>query len=110
MARGLAPGALFQRMLLLARMSRSIGENCRIGAHVAVSHSLIGNRVTLYPGVRIGQDGFGFAVGPAGFETVPQLGLVIIEDDVEVGANSTIDRSKQTPRAAVRQQEKHDVR
>ncbi|GBD56399.1 UDP-3-O-(3-hydroxymyristoyl)glucosamine N-acyltransferase [Gluconobacter wancherniae] len=69
-----------------------IGENCRIGAHVAVSHSLIGNRVTLYPGVRIGQDGFGFAVGPAGFETVPQLGLVIIEDDVEVGANSTIDR------------------
>ena len=74
--------------------SVKIGERCRIGAHSAISHALIGDRVTLYPGVRIGQDGFGFAVGPEGFETVPQLGLVVLEDGVEVGANSTIDRSR----------------
>ncbi|QDH18056.1 UDP-3-O-(3-hydroxymyristoyl)glucosamine N-acyltransferase [Swingsia samuiensis] len=72
--------------------SVEIGERCRIGSHVSVTHAKIGNRVSLYSGARIGQDGFGFAVGPQGFETVPQLGLVIIEDDVEIGANSTIDR------------------
>jgi UDP-3-O-[3-hydroxymyristoyl] glucosamine N-acyltransferase len=70
----------------------SIGERCRIGAHVSLSHALVGDRVTLYAGARIGQDGFGFAVGPAGFETVPQLGRVVIHDDVEIGANATIDR------------------
>ncbi|WP_367159512.1 UDP-3-O-(3-hydroxymyristoyl)glucosamine N-acyltransferase [Kozakia baliensis] len=69
-----------------------IGAQSRIGAHVTLTHSLIGSRVTLYPGARIGQDGFGFAVGPQGFETVPQLGRVVIEDDVEIGANVTIDR------------------
>lgn len=69
-----------------------IGRNCRIGAHVGISHALIGDRVTLYAGARIGQEGFGFAVSDAGFVSVPQLGLVVIEDDVEVGANATIDR------------------
>ncbi|MDG6094372.1 UDP-3-O-(3-hydroxymyristoyl)glucosamine N-acyltransferase [Acetobacter sp. AN02] len=69
-----------------------IGRDCRIGSHVSVSHALIGDRVTLFPGARIGQDGFGFAVGPEGFETVPQLGRVILGDDVEIGANATIDR------------------
>ncbi|MEZ5786663.1 MAG: UDP-3-O-(3-hydroxymyristoyl)glucosamine N-acyltransferase [Xanthobacteraceae bacterium] len=69
-----------------------IGEDSRIGAHASVTHALIGARVYIYTGVRIGQEGFGFAVGDAGFLTVPQLGRVIIEDDVEVGANSTIDR------------------
>lgn len=69
-----------------------IGAHNRIGTHVSISHAILGDRVTLYPGVRIGQDGFGFAVGPAGFETVPQLGRVILEHDVEIGANSTIDR------------------
>ena len=48
--------------------------------------------MTLLPGARIGQDGFGFAVSEQGFVTVPQLGRVVIEDDVEVGANATIDR------------------
>ncbi|GBR07657.1 UDP-3-O-acylglucosamine N-acyltransferase [Gluconobacter frateurii] len=72
--------------------SVEIGERCRIGSHVSLTHARVGHRVTLYPGARIGQDGFGFAVGPEGFETVPQLGLVVIEDDVEIGANSTIDR------------------
>ena len=69
-----------------------IGEDCRIGAHVSISHALIGDRVTLYAGSRIGQEGFGFAVSASGFVSVPQLGLVVIEDDVEVGANSSIDR------------------
>jgi UDP-3-O-[3-hydroxymyristoyl] glucosamine N-acyltransferase len=70
----------------------SIGENCRIGTHVSISHAVLGNRVTLYAGARIGQDGFGFAVSDTGFVSVPQLGRVMIEDDVEVGANATIDR------------------
>lgn len=69
-----------------------IGASCRIGSQTCVSHAFLGDRVTLLAGVRIGQEGFGFAVGPQGFETVPQLGRVILEDGVEVGANSTIDR------------------
>lgn len=69
-----------------------LGPDCRVGAGASVSHALLGARVYLYPGCRVGQDGFGFAPGPAGFTTVPQLGRVLIGDDVEVGANSTIDR------------------
>jgi UDP-3-O-[3-hydroxymyristoyl] glucosamine N-acyltransferase len=69
-----------------------IGRDVRIGPHASVSHALIGDRVYIYPGARIGQEGFGFAVTPEGFETVPQLGRVIIEDDVEIGANTTVDR------------------
>lgn len=69
-----------------------IGRDSRIGAHASIECALIGQRVIIYPGARIGQDGFGFAVGPSGFEAVPQIGRVIIEDDVEIGANSTIDR------------------
>jgi UDP-3-O-[3-hydroxymyristoyl] glucosamine N-acyltransferase len=69
-----------------------IGPDCRIGAHASVSHTIMGARVYLYPGARIGQEGFGFAATKDGFLTVPQLGRVILEDDVEVGANSTIDR------------------
>jgi UDP-3-O-[3-hydroxymyristoyl] glucosamine N-acyltransferase len=69
-----------------------IGKNCRIHAQVTVSHSIIGDRVILYPGARIGQDGFGFAIGRAGFTPVPQLGRVILGDGVEIGANTCIDR------------------
>jgi UDP-3-O-[3-hydroxymyristoyl] glucosamine N-acyltransferase len=69
-----------------------IGRDCRIGANVTVSHAVIGDRVTLYPGVRIGQDGFGFAPSAKGHVKVPQLGRVLIGDDVEIGANTTIDR------------------
>lgn len=69
-----------------------MGRDCRIGAQVTVSHALLGDRVCLFPGVRVGQDGFGFAIGPDGFVSVPQIGRVVLEDDVEVGANSTIDR------------------
>ena len=69
-----------------------LGRDCRIGAHVTISHAMLGDRVCLYPGVRIGQDGFGFAISAEGFVSVPQIGRVIIEDDVEIGANTTVDR------------------
>ena len=69
-----------------------IGPDCRIGTHASLSHALLGARVYVSAGARIGQEGFGFASTKAGFLTVPQLGRVILEDDVEVGANTTIDR------------------
>jgi UDP-3-O-[3-hydroxymyristoyl] glucosamine N-acyltransferase len=69
-----------------------IGADCRIGPHATLTHALLGARVYVYPGARIGQEGFGFATTEAGFVTVPQLGRVVLEDDVEVGANSTVDR------------------
>jgi UDP-3-O-[3-hydroxymyristoyl] glucosamine N-acyltransferase len=68
-----------------------IGRDCSIGPNASVQAALIGNRVILHPGVRIGQDGFGFAMG-ARHEKVPQVGRVVIQDDVEIGANTTIDR------------------
>jgi UDP-3-O-[3-hydroxymyristoyl] glucosamine N-acyltransferase len=69
-----------------------VGPDCRIGAHASLSHALLGARVYVYPGARIGQEGFGFVSTQNGFLSVPQLGRVILEDDVEVGANTTIDR------------------
>jgi UDP-3-O-[3-hydroxymyristoyl] glucosamine N-acyltransferase len=69
-----------------------IGEDCRIGSNTTVSHALLGARVCLHPGVRIGQDGFGLAHTRAGLVTIPQLGRVLIGDDVEIGANATVDR------------------
>ena len=69
-----------------------IGPDCRIGSHVSLSYAILGARVYIYAGARIGQEGFGFASIQGGFLSVPQLGRVIIEDDVEVGANTTIDR------------------
>ncbi len=69
-----------------------LGSKCRIGTNASVSHAVLGEAVRLYPGARVGQDGFGFAIDPKGHVKVPQLGRVIIEDHVEIGANSTIDR------------------
>lgn len=69
-----------------------IGAESRIGAGVSLSHCILGQRVTLHPGVRVGQDGFGFAADPQGHIKVPQVGLVRIGDDCEIGANTTIDR------------------
>ncbi|MGF1562492.1 MAG: UDP-3-O-(3-hydroxymyristoyl)glucosamine N-acyltransferase [Geminicoccaceae bacterium] len=70
----------------------SLGDDTIIGPGASLSHCMVGSRVIIHAGVRIGQDGFGFAMGPKGHVKVPQLGRVIIEDDVEIGANSTIDR------------------
>jgi UDP-3-O-[3-hydroxymyristoyl] glucosamine N-acyltransferase len=69
-----------------------IGRDCAIGSGCTLQSTLIGNRVIIHPGVRIGQDGFGFAMSPKGHMKVPQIGRVIIQDDVEIGANTCIDR------------------
>ncbi len=69
-----------------------IGRDGAIGATTTIMAALIGDRVIIHPGVHIGQDGFGFALGSRGHLKVPQVGRVIIQDDVEIGAGVTIDR------------------
>jgi UDP-3-O-[3-hydroxymyristoyl] glucosamine N-acyltransferase len=69
-----------------------IGRNCSIGAQSSVLNSLIGDRVIIHPGCRLGQDGFGYVLGRTAHMKVPQIGRVIVQDDVEIGAGSTIDR------------------
>jgi len=69
-----------------------IGRDCVIGYNVSVGFALIGDRVSLLSGVRIGEAGFGAARSKAGPVDVPQLGRVILQDGVTVGANSCIDR------------------
>ena len=71
----------------------SLGEECRLVANVTLCHGVqIGKRVILHPGVVIGADGFGLAQDQGQWLKVPQVGRVVIGDDVEVGANTTIDR------------------
>ena len=69
-----------------------IGRDSVVGAQSTIACALVGDRVTIHPGVHIGQDGFGFALGPRGHLKVPQVGRVIIQNDVEIGAGTTIDR------------------
>jgi UDP-3-O-[3-hydroxymyristoyl] glucosamine N-acyltransferase len=69
-----------------------IGRDCAVASNATITHALIGNRVIIHPGCAIGQDGFGFAMGPQGHLKVPQVGRVIIQDDVEIGAGTTVDR------------------
>ncbi len=72
----------------------AVGEGCVLYANVSVYHDCkIGNRVTLHSGCVIGADGFGFAPTENGYEKIPQIGIVTIEDDVEIGANACVDRS-----------------
>jgi len=72
-----------------------IGENCIIHPQVTIhEHSQIGSRVTIHSGTIIGADGFGYELTAKGHEKIPQIGNVIIEDDVEIGACVTIDRAK----------------
>lgn len=97
------PGAIIGPEATIGRGSRiaagavigyrvMIGRGCYIGPNAVVVHALLGDRVTIHAGVRIGQDGFGFAMGPSGHLKVPQIGRVVIQDDVEIGANTAIDR------------------
>ena len=72
--------------------SVAIGRDCVIGPGATVAHALIGDRVIIHPGARIGQDGFGYLPSAAGHLKIPQSRRVIIQDDVEIGANTTIDR------------------
>ncbi len=77
-----------------ARVGRGvvIGEAGVIHANVTISHAIVGVGVEILPGACIGQEGFGFAPNPPGYITVPQLGRVLIGDNVSIGANTTIDR------------------
>jgi len=71
-----------------------IGRDFVAHAGVVVrEHVRIGDRVVLHPGVVLGADGFGFAPGPEGAVKIPQTGIVVLEDDVEIGANTTVDRA-----------------
>jgi UDP-3-O-[3-hydroxymyristoyl] glucosamine N-acyltransferase len=70
----------------------AIGRDCAIGANATVTHALIGDRVIIHTGTRIGQDGFGYLPSADGHEKIPQTRRVIIQDNVEIGANCTIDR------------------
>lgn len=69
-----------------------IGEGGSIGAGASVRCAILGARAVILAGARIGEPGFGFAPGPEGLVRIPQLGRVVIGEDVEVGANSAIDR------------------
>lgn len=69
-----------------------VDDDTVIGANVTLTFCMIGKRVIIHPGVQIGQDGFGFYAAPTGPKKVPQLGRVLVHDDVEIGANCTIDR------------------
>lgn len=71
-----------------------VGEKCIINANVTIYEGCrIGNGCILHSGCVIGADGFGFAPSPDGYEKIPQIGIVVIEDNVEIGANTCIDRS-----------------
>ena len=74
--------------------SAKIGSNCILYANATVYHDCrVGNNCILHAGCVIGADGFGFAPTPQGYEKIPQIGIVILEDNVEVGANTCIDRA-----------------
>jgi UDP-3-O-[3-hydroxymyristoyl] glucosamine N-acyltransferase len=70
----------------------TIGRDSAVGSNATITHSHLGNRVIIHPGCNIGQDGYGFAMGPQGHAKVPQVGRVIIQDDVEIGSGTCIDR------------------
>lgn len=71
----------------------AIGRRCEIAAQVVLGFAYLGDEVIIQPGAVIGASGFGFSAGPRGHAKVPQLGRVILQDRVEVGANSTVDRA-----------------
>lgn len=70
----------------------ALGASCHVESHVTISHAVIGDRVRIKPGARVGQRGFGWALSPEGHIPKPQTGCVRIGSDVEIGANTTIDR------------------
>jgi UDP-3-O-[3-hydroxymyristoyl] glucosamine N-acyltransferase len=69
-----------------------IGRDCNVGANSSLQFVLVGNNVLIHPGCHIGQDGYGFVSGATGHIKVPQTGRVLIQNDVEIGAGTTIDR------------------
>jgi UDP-3-O-[3-hydroxymyristoyl] glucosamine N-acyltransferase len=81
----IGPGAVIGRGV-------AIGRNCEIGSSVSISHAYLGDQLLIQPGARIGQPGFGFASSARGHVRIPQLGRVIVQDKVEIGAGAMIDR------------------
>ena len=74
--------------------SAKVGSNCTIYSNVSIYHDcVVGNNVIIHSGAVIGADGFGFAPAGDGYDKIPQIGIVTIEDNVEIGANTCIDRS-----------------
>jgi UDP-3-O-[3-hydroxymyristoyl] glucosamine N-acyltransferase len=72
-----------------------LGDDCRIYPHVTIrERSVIGSRVILHPGAVIGSDGFGYEIRDGRQQKIPQTGIVQIDDDVEIGANSAVDRAR----------------
>ena len=69
-----------------------MGRDCYIGVGPSLTHAIIGNGVIIHPGVRIGQDRFGFAMGATVHSKLRQIGCVIMGDDLEIGTNSTINQ------------------
>jgi UDP-3-O-[3-hydroxymyristoyl] glucosamine N-acyltransferase len=69
-----------------------VGHDCAIGAHCTITHAHLGDRVIIHPGCHIGQDGFGYVSGASGHIKVPQVGSVVMHDDVEIGSGTRIDR------------------
>ena len=69
-----------------------IGRDCTVGAGCSVTHAVIGDNIILHPGCRIGQDGFGYVMQDGSHAKVPQVGRVILQDRVEIGAGTTVDR------------------
>lgn len=70
----------------------AIGRDCTVGSHVSISHAYVGDAVLILSGAQIGEPGFGFASSPGGHVKIPQLGRVILQDKVEIGACTTVDR------------------
>jgi UDP-3-O-[3-hydroxymyristoyl] glucosamine N-acyltransferase len=71
-----------------------VGSNCILYPHATVYHDCrVGNNCILHAGSVVGADGFGFAPSPEGYEKIPQIGIAILEDNVEIGANTCIDRA-----------------
>ena len=93
----IGPGARLGRGALIGP-NAIVGPNVQIGrdssicAGANVIHAVIGDNVIIHSGVRIGSDGFGFAMGPGGHLKIPQVGRVVVQDNVEIGANTCIDR------------------
>jgi UDP-3-O-[3-hydroxymyristoyl] glucosamine N-acyltransferase len=99
----LAPGVIIGPGVRIGRGTRigagtvlgpgvAVGRDCEISANVSISCALIGDRVKILAGAAIGEAGFGATGGPSGLIDIPQLGRVILQDGVTIGANSTIDR------------------
>lgn len=90
----IGPETLLEAQVCVGREAK-IGACCVLKPHVTVAdHSVLGDRVTLHSGVVVGSDGFGYETINGVHEKVPQIGNVVVENDVEIGANTTIDRAR----------------